>query len=147
MAVILSVPMWLTVMVPRFIIWITHSSLIEHISHASTILFGMKLILLLQTKLTETGPRFNIKMTSYQYRKTHCGDKTIFRPSYLHNGISYTDKMTSLYWIRALIANPNYTAGDLELRSLAVMPFHVFPKILTGLPCCYRFRLVHYTAE
>ena len=48
------------------------------------------------------GPRFNIKMTSYQYRKSHCGDKTILRPSYLHNGISYTGKMTSLYWIGAL---------------------------------------------
>ena len=43
------------------------------------------------------GPWFNIKMTSYQYRKSHCGDKTILRPSYLHNGISYTGKMTSLY--------------------------------------------------
>ena len=41
-------------------------------------------------------------MPSYQYRKSHCGDKTIFRPSYLHSGISYTGKMTSLYWIRAL---------------------------------------------
>ena len=42
-------------------------------------------------------------MTSYQYRKSHCGDKTILRPSYLHNGISYTGKMSSLYWIRALM--------------------------------------------
>ena len=41
-------------------------------------------------------------MTSYQYRKSYCGDKTILRPSYLHNGISYTGKMTYLYWIRAL---------------------------------------------
>ena len=49
-----------------------------------------------------TGGRFNKKMSSYQYRKSHCGDKTILRPSYLHNGISYTDKMTFLYWIRAL---------------------------------------------
>ena len=48
----------------------------------------------------ESGPRFNIKMTSYQYRKSHCGDKTILRPSYLHNGISYTAKMISIYWIR-----------------------------------------------
>ena len=47
------------------------------------------------------GPWFNIKMLSYQYRKSHCGDKTILRPSYLHNGISYTGKMTSLYWIGA----------------------------------------------
>ena len=42
-------------------------------------------------------------MSSYQYRKSHCGDKTILRPSYLHNGISYTGKMTSLYWIRTLV--------------------------------------------
>ena len=32
-------------------------------------------------------------MKSYQYRKSHCGDKTILRPSYLHNGISYTGKI------------------------------------------------------
>ena len=43
-------------------------------------------------------------MSSYQYRKPHCGDKTILRPSYLHNGISYTVKTTSLYWIRALLS-------------------------------------------
>ena len=51
------------------------------------------------------GSRFNIKMTSYQYRKSHCGDKTILRPSYLHHGISYTGKMTSLllYWIGAQV--------------------------------------------
>ena len=45
------------------------------------------------------GPWFNIKMPSNQYRKSHCGDKTVVRSSYLHNGISYTCKMTSLYWI------------------------------------------------
>ena len=48
------------------------------------------------------GPWFNIKMSSYQYRKSHCLDKTILLPSYLNNGISYTGKMTSLYWIGAL---------------------------------------------
>ena len=48
------------------------------------------------------GGWFNIKMPSYQYRKYYCGDKTILRLSYLHNGISYTGKMTSLHWIRAL---------------------------------------------
>ena len=46
------------------------------------------------------GGWFNIKMPSYKYRKSHCGDKTILRPSYLHNRISYTGKMASLYWIR-----------------------------------------------
>ena len=46
------------------------------------------------------GPLFNIIKTSYQYRKSHCGDKTIIRPSYLNNGIFYTGKKTSLFWIR-----------------------------------------------
>ena len=41
-------------------------------------------------------------MSSYQYRNSHCGDKTVVRSSYLHNGISYTGKMTSLYWFGPL---------------------------------------------
>ena len=46
----------------------------------------------------DPGPWSNIKMSSYEYRKSHCGDKTVVRSSYLHNGISYTCKMASLYW-------------------------------------------------
>ena len=49
-----------------------------------------------------SGPWFNIKMSPYQYRKSHCGDKTVVRSSYLHNGICYTGKMSSLYWISPL---------------------------------------------
>ena len=45
----------------------------------------------------EAGPRFNIKMPAYQYRKSHCGDTTAVGSSYLHNGVSYTGKMKSLY--------------------------------------------------
>ena len=41
------------------------------------------------------------KMSSYQYRKSRCGDKTVERSSYIHNGISYTYKMVSLYWINS----------------------------------------------
>ena len=52
--------------------------------------------------LLEAGGWLSIKIPSYQYRKSHCGDKKILRPSYLHSGISYTGKMTSLYWIRDL---------------------------------------------
>ena len=48
---------------------------------------------------TGTGPWFNIKMSSYQYRKSHCGDRTVVRSSYLFSGISYAGKMSSLYWI------------------------------------------------
>ena len=53
------------------------------------------------------GGWFNIKISSYQYRKSHYGDKTILRPSYLHNGISYTGKTTSLYWIKAQAIHGN----------------------------------------
>ena len=52
----------------------------------------------------KTGPWFNIKMSSCQYRKSHCGDKTVIRSSYLHNGIFYTGKM-SLYWIGPLVSD------------------------------------------
>ena len=50
----------------------------------------------------DAGPRFNIKMSFYLDRKSYCGDKTVVWSSYLHNGISYTGEITSLYWIRAL---------------------------------------------
>ena len=73
------------------------SGLVEH-NHCF-FLFKFPLSLFWRMKLT--GPWFNIKMLSYQYRKSHCGDKTVVRSSYLHNGISYTGKMVSLYWIRA----------------------------------------------
>ena len=56
-------------------------------------------------KFLVSGPRFNIKMSSYQYRKSQCGDKTVVRSSYLHNGISYTGKISFLYWIGAQIYN------------------------------------------
>ena len=49
------------------------------------------------------GPQFNIKISSYQYRKSHFGDKMVVRSFYLHNRISCTGKMTSSYWIRVQI--------------------------------------------
>ena len=36
--------------------------------------------------VSASGAWFNIKMSSYQYRKSHCGDKTVVRSSYLHKG-------------------------------------------------------------
>ena len=62
--------------------------------------------------IERTGPRFNKKIPSYQYRKSHCGDKTILRPSYLRNGISYTGKPTSLYWIGTLVIEPPFIIHD-----------------------------------
>ena len=38
-------------------------------------------------------------MLSYQEMKSHCGEKMILQPSFLHIGISCTDKMTYLCWI------------------------------------------------
>ena len=48
------------------------------------------------------GPWFNISRSSYQYRKSHWRDKMVERSSYLHNGIFFTGKMASLYWISPL---------------------------------------------
>ena len=47
----------------------------------------------------ELGSRIQYKMSSCPCRKSHCGDKTVVRSSYLHNGISYTGEMASLYCI------------------------------------------------
>ena len=64
------------------------------------------------------GPWFSIKMPSYQYRKSHCGDKTVVRSSYLHSGISYTGKMASLYWISHLVEITGQESGALRMGSL-----------------------------
>ena len=64
-------------------------------------------------------------MPSYQYRKSHCGDKTILWLSYLHNGTSYTGKMASLYWIRALVPNKQWyitwTNVDQDVLHMIIM--------------------------
>ena len=60
--------------------------------------------------IKQSGPWFNIKMSSYQYMKSHCGDKTIL--------LIYTAKMTSLYWIRALDAN---NVGYMESNPMEVI--------------------------
>ena len=94
--------------------------------------------------LVHPGPRFNIKMTSYQYRKSHCGDKRILRPSYLHNGISYTGKTTSLYWIRAQdIWGPNIVSLNLVVKmsrnwTLTVLNYNAI-MILSGENNIYIF--------
>ena len=52
--------------------------------------------------VSHPGPWFSIKM-SYQYRKSHFGDKTVLRASHFHNGISYIGKTISLHWISPLV--------------------------------------------
>ena len=40
-------------------------------------------------------------------------DKMVVRPSYLYDGNSYTGKMASLYWDRALVASRWYMKDSL----------------------------------
>ena len=61
-----------------------------------------------------SGTWFNIKMSTYQYRKSHCGDEMILQRSYVLNGISYTGKMTSLYWISPLVCGSHTCDHVLE---------------------------------
>ena len=67
---------------------------------------------------------FNLKMSYYQYRKSHCGDKTTLRPSYFHNGSSYTGKMASLYWIGALACCHYVMTWTHFLRYWLIVPNH-----------------------
>ena len=39
--------------------------------------------------------------TSYQYSKFQFEEMTVVRAPYLHNDISYTGKMASLFWINS----------------------------------------------
>ena len=82
------------------------------------------------------GAWFNTKMSSYQYRKSHCGDKTVIRSSYLHNRISYTGKMSSLFRIRALVLKPEYPEQTgLKMPWLLALPEHQQPwywQVLSG---------------
>ena len=75
-----------------------------------------------------SGPRFNIKMTSYQYRKSHCGDKTVVRSSYLHNGISYTGKMALLYWFSPQ-TNPPMTSMIITAAWFHAIHWKVFHQL------------------
>ena len=85
--------------------------------------------------LYPSGPRFNMKTPSYQYRKSHCGDKTILRPSYLHNEISYTGKMISLYWIGALLLKLAYSGLS---RSILWLLFNwILPSLCHQHGICY----------
>ena len=66
--------------------------------------FGFNILIICNTTgILDTGAWFNIKMPSYQYRNSHCGDKAILRPAYPQSGISYTGKTTYLYWIGPLV--------------------------------------------
>ena len=69
-------------------------------------------------------------MTSCQYRKSHCGDKTILWSSYLHNGISYTDKTTPLYWIGALELRLSCTKPSVCFMGCIIYTLHHYDDVI-----------------
>ena len=53
-----------------------------------------------------SGPLFTKKTPCYQYRDPHYKPKTVWRPSQIYNGNSYTRKTVSSQWIEALVNKP-----------------------------------------
>ena len=96
---------------------------------------------------------FNIKMSSYQYRKSHCGDKMVVRSFYLHNRISYTGKMTSLYWIAAqvvMLHSSLYTYNHFHIKYIPRNSWFVFHSVLVRFDCSfypYSWGLIHMIAS
>ena len=86
------------------------------------------------------GPRFNIKMSSCQYRKSLCGDNMVIRSSYLHNGISYTGKTASSYWIRSQ-AHQSYIVNKWVSEMWIPLGANREPALgsRTGSQVCYMF--------
>ena len=82
------------------------------------------------------GDRIDIKMKCDQYRKPHYGVKTILRPSYLHNWISCTSKMTSLYWIRALFAGPQMPLCNINITMQGVYKAESSSKSVICISLC-----------
>ena len=74
--------------------------------------------------LMYSGPWLNIQMMSCQYRKYHCGDKTILQPSYLHSRISYTRKM-SLYWMVSLLFRFAIWSHPMALVKIQIQMTHM----------------------
>ena len=70
------------------------------------------------------GPWFNVKMSCYQCRKCHCGENTFVTSSHLHNEISYTIKMISLYWINPFFRE---TSCETNLFKITIENDHFFP--------------------
>ena len=82
------------------------------------------------------GPWFNIKMSSNQYRKSHCGDKTVVRSSYLYNGISYIGKMISFDWIGPLVPSRRHFITNYRADSAMTLVSHQWYYATYMSRCC-----------
>ena len=61
---------------------------------------------------------FNKKMSSYLYRKSHCGNKTVVRSSYYHNGDSHTIDSGSVGQSAVLARSIARSIALIEITSL-----------------------------
>ena len=104
------------------------------------------------------GPWFNIKTSSYRYRKSHFGDKTVVRLSYLHNDIFllnqgpgpwFNIKMTSYQYRKyhcgdKTILRPSYLhngisyTGKLYIESGPRSPIDNKPALSQVMAWCLR---------
>ena len=97
--------------------------------------------ILLSRASLDPGSRLNIKMLFYQYRKSHCGDKTVVRSSYFHNGISYT----TLYWIRAQMLGTPSRASKLPATDASLAHTHSQSEGDTPKTQPYRWHISAYS--
>ena len=106
------------------------SFILKQIKSGFLSMLGIFLLMISGCYIDRSGLSCNIKMLSYQYRKSHCGNETVIRSFLIYSGNSYTGNMTSLYWISPmslyawLSTRPRYlqyvSNGDITilLRSL-----------------------------
>ena len=78
--------------------------------------------------------RFNIKMLCYQYRKSHCGDKTIVRSSYLHNGFP-----TLVRWHLYIESGTWCLCAFFSILSQFYVPFYMKKRKLDNFMCLLAF--------
>ena len=80
-------------------------------------------------------------MTSYQYRKSHCGDKTILRPSYIQTGISYR----ALVYMKKPFVNLCHCVNFRSRFSDSNCPYkrmHVNGNISADMKCFAQYLLI-----
>ena len=109
------------------------------------------------------GPWFNIKMSSYQFGKSHCGYKMVVISSFLHNGISYlyiepdpwpifhcslSVVVNSWYWLHNIswvflwVETPNFCAQRCVAEKVVLLPMRIEPMTKPLLiKCWYEFFL------
>ena len=83
----------------------------------------------------------HINLSSYQYGQSYCGDKVVVGSSYLHNGISYTGKTTSLIFIELASyshphPHPHLAAPSNYLKQCIMSLYGVHPWDISQLNHC-----------